>query len=480
MRITRASQALGGVAACVALGGCSDIAPARSQLVVVVDTDAHLVAELATAQNVSADATIDTLRIDVFDSSGTEYDAHTLVVSAPSTWPVSFGIEPPKGGSGSVLLRIRAFRALFAEAGTVNGGQPTLDPLAEVTIDRLVAASFPASGVETAAVTLATDCMGTPVTFGAHKTTCIDANQTMADPQDGISSAAISVSKVGTWAPAFDVACASQPGANQVCIDGGFAILGDLNDIGTTAAEVSEEPVPLRPVVVAPFWLDETEFTVGHLRQLVQAGSFTATLPTTLDDPSVDDSAYCTWLGMDQGANDMKPINCIGSDAAALACKLSGARLPTEVEWEYAARGRGQRLSYPWGDEYPQCCTASLSRLGPVTAVQCEPASGVEPVGSHPISAACGGTGDVSRDNVMDMGGSLIEVVSTMFAPYTDPCWAAPAILRAPPQCTSGTVPAARGSFWNGGLATAFGARRDSFSASPTTGFRCASDGAAP
>ena len=108
------------------------------------------------------------------------------------------------------------------------------------------------------------------------------------------------------------------------------------------------------------------------------------------------------------------------------------------------------------------------------------PEAGIEAVGSHLESGTCPGRGDVSRDGVLDLGGSLVEVVSTSFAAYSDPCWTQAGIVRDSPICTSSPLPAARGSYWNAGLGTAFAARRDTFSMGSLTGFRCAADGTAP
>lgn len=460
--------------ACAALGACSTTAPRRAQLLLVVDTDAHVVGEAASDPNVSADSAIDSLRVDVLDADAHPYASQIFVVSSPSSWPVSFGIEPSPSGAGTVMVRLRAFRALFATAGETGDGGLTLDPAIQVTIDRLVELGLPSSGEQVAAVELAEDCMGTPISLAAPRTTCLDGAHLTSEATQGVASSPPATSQVGTWAPAIEVPCASQGSSDQQCIPGGFAILGDLSDVGTTGASSAYDPAPLRPVVVAPFWLDTTEFTVGMLRTLVQSGQFTQPLPATVNDPTIEYSEYCTWHGASDGSWDGYPVNCIGYASAALACSLRGRRLPTEPEWEFAARGRGQRSTFPWGESFPQCCTASLSR-----GVDATCGAGPEPVGSHRPSASCS-VGDMSRDGVLDMGGSVDEIVSTVFAPYADPCWTSGAIVRDAPQCSSVFGQAERGTDWSSGLATAFGAQRrsgDPNTVDTATGFRCASDG---
>jgi formylglycine-generating enzyme required for sulfatase activity len=260
-----------------------------------------------------------------------------------------------------------------------------------------------------------------------------------------------------------------------VCIAGGFAIQGDLLAVGASTETTMEETVPLRPVVVRPFLLDTYEYTVGRLRAAVLSGSYTGSLPTANVAGSGADAAWCTWLGANDPANDRKPLNCIDPASAGQLCALAGRRLPTEVEWEFAARGRGQRRSFPWGEQGPACCTASFGRLGPPSIpIECGGA-GLENVGSHPLSASCANTGDVSRDGAYDLGGSVSEIVSTFAASYADPCWQAPGILRTAP-CTTGVLQGDRGSYWNAGAGTTYGALRHTATANAETGFRCAED----
>jgi formylglycine-generating enzyme required for sulfatase activity len=99
------------------------------------------------------------------------------------------------------------------------------------------------------------------------------------------------------------------------------------------------------------------------------------------------------------------PVVCVTwHDAVAYAAwlaKLTGQswRLPTEAEWEKAARGTDGRI-YPWGDAFDKArCNVSESGIGTTT-----------PVGSYPNGA--------SPYGAQDMAGSVWEWASSLFKPY--------------------------------------------------------------
>jgi iron(II)-dependent oxidoreductase len=97
--------------------------------------------------------------------------------------------------------------------------------------------------------------------------------------------------------------------------------------------------------------------------------------------------------------HDDHPVTETTWAGAAAYCRWRGARLPTEVEWEAAARGTAGR-PFPWGDAMP---TPELAVIG-------LPSGTTVPVGSRPRGA--------TPEGLLDMGGSLLEWTSTLDRPY--------------------------------------------------------------
>ncbi len=107
------------------------------------------------------------------------------------------------------------------------------------------------------------------------------------------------------------------------------------------------------------FWLDRAEVTVEGYRACVRAKKCTRAEITTGLPPD-EASTWNSKCNESRGALD-HPMNCVTATQAEAYCAWKSARLPTEVEWELAARGtRGRK--YVWGGGDPNCGMACFDR----------------------------------------------------------------------------------------------------------------------
>lgn len=126
-------------------------------------------------------------------------------------------------------------------------------------------------------------------------------------------------------------------------------IPGGQFNMGADNKDLDERPV--HPVEVPTFYLSKTEITVGQYRECVKAGR--------CSEPST--GKYCNWA---QAGRDQHPINCVDWGQARSFAKWLGANvdLPTEAQWEYAARSAGKRVTYSWGEDKATCQLAVMNQ----------------------------------------------------------------------------------------------------------------------
>lgn len=103
---------------------------------------------------------------------------------------------------------------------------------------------------------------------------------------------------------------------------------------------------PQRRVNTNAYRIHRTEVTVGAYRDCVASGVCDARNTVTQSNLGGEQAA-CNWRR--QGV-DAHPMNCVTWKEASTYCRWRGMRLPTEVEWEKAARGTDGR-AFPWGNE---------------------------------------------------------------------------------------------------------------------------------
>lgn len=178
----------------------------------------------------------------------------------------------------------------------------------------------------------------------------------------------------GAGDAAEGAAGSAAPGSDgTVRLPGGEFLMG--TDDAEGFAEDGEGPV--RPVVLKPFLLDAHAVSnrrfarfvadTGHVTDAERFGwsfVFAGLLPAALRRGAARPEQapwWCgvpgaTWrdpLGPGSGLGGLAdhPVTHVSWADAAAYCRWAGGRLPTEAEWEYAARGGLEQRRYPWGDE---------------------------------------------------------------------------------------------------------------------------------
>ena len=166
--------------------------------------------------------------------------------------------------------------------------------------------------------------------------------------------------------------------AEMVFVPGGGFTMGDTSGDG----DPSERPTAR--VTLSAFWIDRLEVTFDHFARFLQSAGF---------------KVQGNWE-QNRGRGGNHPVvNVTWTDADAY-CRWAGKRLPTEAEWEFAARGTDGR-KYPWGNQWDNNRAAFRgNRAGKQTS----------PVGSYATGA--------SPFGAMDMAGNVWEWTASLEKPY--------------------------------------------------------------
>ena len=143
------------------------------------------------------------------------------------------------------------------------------------------------------------------------------------------------------------------PELDWVRIIGGAFMMGSPPMVGDS------DERPQRQVVLSDFELMRSEVTVAQYRVCVDAGVCSA--------PFCDlDTEFMGWRSCNYAHNGraLHPVNHVTWGQLRAFAAWVGADLPTEAQWEFAARNRGQNITYPWGDAAPNCMRADWDNNG--------------------------------------------------------------------------------------------------------------------
>ncbi|MCK5796187.1 MAG: SUMF1/EgtB/PvdO family nonheme iron enzyme, partial [Deltaproteobacteria bacterium] len=187
--------------------------------------------------------------------------------------------------------------------------------------------------------------------------------------------------------------------APMVTVPSGWMLLG------SKAKEGEADERPQRKIWVSAFRIDAHEVTTSQYARCVTSGACDTTHLPGDEGPgkAYAANAACTWPAH-ATKNALHPLNCISFSQAARYCHWVRKRLPTEAEWEKAARGEDGRR-FPWGEAPPNCTRAILiwGGKGGCGRQHTWPVGSTTPAGDSPYGAH-------------DMAGNVYEWVSDWYA----------------------------------------------------------------
>jgi len=221
------------------------------------------------------------------------------------------------------------------------------------------------------------------------------------------------------------------------CFTMGTVITSDLNVPPEFTSELASEQPAHQVCLTTGYWIDRYEVTNDAFAAFKAAGGYTKQQYWSSDG--------WAWLGgksatslPDQCIDTPRPNApqvCVTWYEAEAYANWRGGRLPTEAEWEYAARGPKSPV-YPWGDTFNKLKANVLDSTGPVD------------VGGYPSGA--------SWVDAQDMAGNAMEWVQD----WLDPAYYQLKVRDNPTGPTTGTVKVEKGGWWGGTIYAARSAYR--------------------
>ena len=190
----------------------------------------------------------------------------------------------------------------------------------------------------------------------------------------------------------------------MVRIPAGEFLMGSTGQEGRVGFEIGVDEIPQRKVYVRSFSMDRYEVTEARYLEFLKATE-------SKKYPGYwKEAGRADYFPIGYENHPVSDIDWLDADSY---CRWAGKRLPTETEWEKAARGTDGRL-WPWGNRFEHgranTIEASAAWNAPEGQERYEIKGWKSPVGSHPE--------DVSPYGVYDMAGNVREWTATAYHSY--------------------------------------------------------------
>ncbi len=200
-----------------------------------------------------------------------------------------------------------------------------------------------------------------------------------------------------------------QDGMHMVYVPAGEFTMGGTDDLLARLKEdipwvkldnTTSDSEPPHTVFLDEYWIDQTEVTIAQYQKCV------AERVCGKPAPPGEHNAEQFWPMYDDPVYANYPVTYVDWEMAKAYCEWAGRRLPTEAEWEKAARGEDGRL-YPWGDSKPdnELVNFSFANSDEKTIYD----QGIAPVDAYPKGA--------SPYGALNMAGNVSEWVADFYIP---------------------------------------------------------------